>query len=86
MKIKPIATLVGLALALTPVVMMAMPASQSQATAQTTLVSAQQAGPAATQAAAVAQQQDATDACKRVRVVAAGYGEPAGGRCAAPRS
>ena len=86
MKIKPIATLVGLALALTPVVMMAMPASQTQATAQTTLVAAQQPDAATTQAAATTQTQDATEACKRVRVIAAGYGEPVGERCAAPRS
>lgn len=85
MKIKPIATLVGLALALTPVVMMAMPASQTQATAQTTLVAVQDAKPAPAQAGVTAPQQDA-DSCKRVRVVAAGYGEPAGERCVAPRS
>ena len=86
MKIKPIATLVGLALALTPVVMMAMPASQTQATAQTTLVAAQETTAATAQASRTAPQQDTADSCRRVRVVAAGYGEPAGERCAAPRS
>ena len=85
MKIKPFASLVGLALALTPVVMLALPSAQSEATARTTLVAAQQAAaPAAVHAAT--QVQDNADACRRVRVVAAGYGEPVADRCAAPRS
>ena len=86
MKIKPFASLVGLALALTPVVMMALPSAQSEATAKTTLVAAQQQAAATTVDHAAAQAQANADACRRVRVIAAGYGEPVAERCAAPRS
>ncbi len=86
MRIKPFASLVGLALALTPVVMMALPSAQSEATAKTTLVAQQQAPVVTETRAAPAQAQENTEACRRVRVIAPGYGEPVGERCAATRS